>query len=421
MSGIPNFANSDLRDYGLCNKVSRELSFSVRQVWVQNSGDQIAQIGVLEDPDPCTCLQVREMFAAKNEKRTVCRMTMNCEDLELPSWVKFRRGRSSLTTKLLALGFLTSFLAGFSLAVDPSTAEVKTHLDRHQVSVAEPVHLMIEVIAGSEFEVVFPKLSQGEPWGEWTVVEVEQWDDLPVPSSQSLSNHALRQWTHTYSLECYLGGEHTIPSLTIICRNKNQPAESFSLESVSHKVQVASGISEAVNPEDFRDIKSAVELARSGDRVSRSALAIAICIVALGVVAGVVLLAKRRRIKQLSPEQIALNRILQLSSWSLNDIPHCQKYYAQLIDILRQFIGMRFGVAAPQLTTEEFLRLAFNLQHWTEDQRNALQKLLERADRVKFASEALNSDAVKSSRDEVMKFIQLSKAGAVVTSSDFAK
>ena len=57
----------------------------------------------------------------------------------------------------------------------------------------------------------------------------------------------------------------------------------------------------------------------------------------------------------------------------------------ELSDIVRRYIEARFGLRAPELTTEEFLAEAGRSADLTPSHRSLLSAFLERCDRVKFA------------------------------------
>jgi hypothetical protein len=61
------------------------------------------------------------------------------------------------------------------------------------------------------------------------------------------------------------------------------------------------------------------------------------------------------------------------------------EYYFRLADIVRGYIERRFGLLAPERTTEEFLREARQDRSLTAEQKDMLGRFLRAADLVKFA------------------------------------
>lgn len=78
-----------------------------------------------------------------------------------------------------------------------------------------------------------------------------------------------------------------------------------------------------------------------------------------------------------SPYELAIRALRQLRDANLP----VEKLYTQLSDIVRQYIEGRFGLHAPERTTEEFLAEAeLPIQHMT-----LLSAFLQECDLVKFA------------------------------------
>ncbi len=62
-----------------------------------------------------------------------------------------------------------------------------------------------------------------------------------------------------------------------------------------------------------------------------------------------------------------------------------QVFYFRLTDIVRQYVERRFDIAAPKLTTAEFLDQATRHESLDQPQQSLLRVFLSLADLVKFA------------------------------------
>ncbi|NLE65679.1 MAG: hypothetical protein GX606_07185 [Elusimicrobia bacterium] len=60
-------------------------------------------------------------------------------------------------------------------------------------------------------------------------------------------------------------------------------------------------------------------------------------------------------------------------------------YYSRLSEVLREYIGSRFGVRAPEMTTDEFMAVARSSAFLSAGQKVEIGRFLEACDRVKFA------------------------------------
>ena len=81
----------------------------------------------------------------------------------------------------------------------------------------------------------------------------------------------------------------------------------------------------------------------------------------------------------------AIERLERLQRRGLPSTAELDAWYVELSDIVRRYIEARFGLRAPELTTEEFLAEAGRSAELTPSHRSLLSAFLERCDRVKFA------------------------------------
>ena len=81
----------------------------------------------------------------------------------------------------------------------------------------------------------------------------------------------------------------------------------------------------------------------------------------------------------------AIARLDRLRRQGLPDIAGLDAWYVELSDIVRRYIEARFGLRAPERTTEEFLAEAGRSAELSPPHRELLSAFLERCDRVKFA------------------------------------
>ena len=99
-----------------------------------------------------------------------------------------------------------------------------------------------------------------------------------------------------------------------------------------------------------------------------------------------------------SPLEIALAALQKLKAANLP----VEKFYTQLSDIVRQFIEGRYGLRAPERTTEEFLAEA----RLPEQYMVLLQTFLQEADLVKFARHRPGADDMARALSAAEKFVR---------------
>ncbi|HEV58433.1 MAG TPA: hypothetical protein ENN87_13225 [Phycisphaerales bacterium] len=141
----------------------------------------------------------------------------------------------------------------------------------------------------------------------------------------------------------------------------------------------------------------------------------------IAMAAGVVILAavgsllwwRRRRRRRAGPPRvlqaahvIARGRLDALAESGLVEAGRFEPFYAQVSNILRHYIEDRFGLRAPEQTTEEFL---VELRHTDEldaATRGDLGRFLEHCDLVKFARQSATAEQMAEALDLVRRFVE---------------
>ena len=92
------------------------------------------------------------------------------------------------------------------------------------------------------------------------------------------------------------------------------------------------------------------------------------------------------RQRRISAYDKAMARLRKLEGRGLPDASAADAWYVELSATVRRYLEDRYGVRAPELTTEEFLREARRSHELTASHRELLSSFLEICDRVKFAA-----------------------------------
>lgn len=189
-----------------------------------------------------------------------------------------------------------------------------------------------------------------------------------------------------YTLVTYETGEQVVPGPTIHFRRGDGDAERLAAPDVTVAVR---SLVEAAGPtpaREPRDIKGPVAVPRD------YTLLVAIAAAVLLVLAVLVLLARRlnrpRPVAGPPPRpahERALEALAQLHAAGLVEAGRTEEYYVRLSAIVREYIEARFGLRAPEMTSEEFLQAAQRNRQLSVPQRALLDAFLREADLVKFA------------------------------------
>ena len=142
------------------------------------------------------------------------------------------------------------------------------------------------------------------------------------------------------------------------------------------------------------------------------------CLLILGLAALLILWAalvflRRRRTPRVEPtvverppHEIALEALRQLKDSELMKAPDAEPFYVRLSQIIREYIELRFGIRAPELTTEEFVREAARSDSLSSAHRLLLEDFLREADMVKFARFRPDLSSRERAVNAALRFVQ---------------
>lgn len=286
---------------------------------------------------------------------------------------------------------------------DKGPVTLTVTLDRSEAPVAWPLELTVDAVAKNGVTVTLP--TAPKTLGDMTVTKCTDDPDIPTPDG------AARQWKRTMTLESYTSGEKNIPVVTVKFSDTRDPKKPIDAElsTEAFKLKITSAIVGKPDVYKPRDIKGAVELTPQPDYMW-----IWITLAAIGGAVIALLLARyfiRRKImRALTAGEWAIRQLNILEGEHLPEAGMVEKFYVRLTLVVRQYIERRFGIAAPKLTTREFLDKVQG-KHIVDDQnRQSLQNFLSAADMVKFARFTPGPDEVNTSFDTARDFISRTAA-----------
>lgn len=277
---------------------------------------------------------------------------------------------------------------------------------------AEPVIgdtllLTLEVTAESGIELLMPEF--GQSLGRFTISEF-------VPRTKV--DQAMRTVaTQRYRLLAPLSGSYAIPPLAIEFvdhRPGQRPApegtDAYELltETLPFAVQsvLPTGATDALKPPLGELALKAPESNNTG--WYWSALLLGLMLVALAI--GVWWL-RPKGLRQQTAYQRACRRLGALFARPRPDgIAATDAFFVELSDLVRHYLEDRFGLHAPELTTEEFLEIAAGSPDLTQAHQGFLQDFLSMADRVKFAKDLPATNAIESVLNAAAQFLEQTRS-----------
>lgn len=279
-------------------------------------------------------------------------------------------------------------------------------LDRDELSIAERLQLSLTVDADEAYEVQLPKV--GDKLDQFGIV------DYSTSQPQLLDGGKVRT-VRTYVLEPFLSGDYTIPPMTVIFSRKEgaekdgAEEDEHSVETEAVTVKVTSLLPEESAALDVEDIEG--PLAPPPPSLTWLWLTLAGIAAALAVTFAIGYGLRRRRgalapVVRIPPHEVAYSDLRALIEADLVEKGLIKEFYQRLSDILRRYIENRFGLHAPERTTEEFLFELGKTDVLNGDQKGLLKVFLTHCDLVKFAELAPGTSEIQSTFDSCKAFIE---------------
>lgn len=304
-----------------------------------------------------------------------------------------------LSLRLLVPATLSA--ASASAGLEQHTGRDDVHLilriDRQAIGVVDPLRLSLHVEAPETATVLFPE--PGASLGPFQVARI-------LPRKPQAAGPERQQWQQEYILTTEQPGTLTLPALTVQVRTA---AGDIALSTEPLDISVTSLLTDHADVQAPRDIAPPVPLERRGVPPW--------VWIALGGLAGLLLLLAawwlwRRRHHRFPiwpprpAHVLALEALQRLQRDDLIAQWRVEEFYVRLSGIVRRYIEWRFGVRAPEQTTEEFLEAIFTTGGLIATHRDLLAAFLQQCDLVKFAMHQPVSGDMQRALERARAFIE---------------
>lgn len=294
--------------------------------------------------------------------------------------------RNFFMLPLFFIGFLTQ-------------AQVSSTIDTTTIRVGEEIIYSIQVEADSTDLVLFP---EGQSFNPLEVIESYDIDTTRLEDKIRLIKK--------YGLTQFDSGSYTLPSQRIVINNKP-----FNTDSV--QVEVANVVVDTTKQKMFH-IKPAFEVEEPGFDFENLLYWIIPILVIIGVAA--FLFFRRRKKKreeeaqQLPPYEEAIEALKELDHSHFLENDNSKRYYSSLTEILKRYIGREVDDSALESTSNELIeRLILHKDSgnfdFDSETINKINKILKRADLIKFAKMREQEGQAKVDRTVVEDIINETK------------
>jgi hypothetical protein len=277
--------------------------------------------------------------------------------------------RSTIHILILLLSLTVAAQPHGGHAAGGPPIKVKVSLDRQEILIGQPLHMLVEAFVPGNATLVWPPLDS-IPHFEW----------LEKGKLDSVSRTDEQYYRQYFTITSFDSGVWVIPQLPFYSGNK---------KILSDTVMLRVNYSKFDPNQDFHDIKDIIDVPNP------YAKWIPWCVGALTLMALVLvvwLVGKRKLLRRmeaaplviLTPYEEAIRQLEELYRQGAAADGQIKIYYTKLNDILRMFVLRRLGIASLAETNEELIgqirRLPLSAQQF-----DALAETLRMTDFVKFA------------------------------------
>jgi hypothetical protein len=273
-------------------------------------------------------------------------------------------------------------------------------VSRKEINIADRFRLALEVRSEEQYEVNLPEF--GEHLETFGIV------DYRVPPPQLIDDGMVLH-RKFYELEPFLSGDYTIPPMKILFRKKGEESEQkHEIESEELIIKVKSLLQKDATSLTIKEIVPPVQPAEPARWwVTYGAIG-AVVFGASGVF--VFFLRRRGReideaIRRRAANEIAYEDLEALLAEKLIEKGELKTFYLRLSGVLRHYIEDRFGLRAPERTTEEFLRDLHSTDVLVPSHKDLLRAFLQHCDMVKFAEHQPTNNEIQKAFDSCKQFI----------------
>ncbi len=291
--------------------------------------------------------------------------------------------------------------AGINQTVERGPAAVTVEADKKEITIAGRLNLSISVTVDEDYEITLPAFGE----------RLEQFGIVDYHTSQpELIENNKKRIIRSYVLEPFLSGEYSISPVKIkFFKKGEQEDKAHEIETPEIKITVKSLLPEDMKEIKLNEIKPPVAVPRSYKIWLWSG---GIAVVCIAIFTAVFIIIRRKKKEILSvdatilPHQLAYEELRRLVAEDLPGKGEIKLFYQHISGIIRRYIENRFGLNAPEQTTEEFLAgletdRAFPSQHKT-----LLNSFLKHCDLVKFAEYQPQAEDIQMTFDSCKGFIE---------------
>lgn len=284
--------------------------------------------------------------------------------------------------------------------------EVEVTLSETEATTADRITVTVRSVAppgvpgaASIDEAVFTPDPDEPSDQEWTVADARRERATVLEDGRRLERAE-------FVLEPFLPGEYTIPALTIGA----EEGPSVTTEPMSVNVASVLGDEAEAEPAGIKDIVDPPERDLTMVWILLGAVG-SVFLAAMAAIGWFVWRNMRRPVIVRAPaHDVALRRLDRLVGEGLHERGQVELFLDRASGILRRYIEDRFGLRAPEMTTDEFLRASRGSVRFSPDDVDLMERFLRQVDRVKFAAASATPDQAHEAIETIRGFVRRTRS-----------
>lgn len=289
----------------------------------------------------------------------------------------------------------------------------------------DPITVTLTMRTPQEYAVEFPPVAA---FGEIRATLGETRDPRPAADGGL-------EWRQTYTVESFTAGTLEIPPLAVKYGKRMQTATSRPASNVISKLpaaaavvfenEIAAGtlkieVRSALTSQDStmspRDVTGTIVPPWRLTPWEWAAVA-GIAILGAGLMFGVIRwiqIRRRRPPPPIAPEVWALRALAELSGGDWIESGRAKEFYYRLSEVVRKYVELKFSVAAPEMTTEEFLVALSRDRGALPFDAGRLRPFMNACDLVKYAAYGPPREDAEEALGTARSFVDSTAAAAAM-------
>ena len=289
---------------------------------------------------------------------------------------------------------------GIHKVYERGPAILTLEVDRSQITIADRLNLTISITVDEDYESELPRF--GDKLDQFGIIDYHT-------TRPELTDENRKTVSRSYILEPFLSGDYKIPPMKgLFWRHGEEETSRHEIQTEELLIVVTSLLSEEMADMKMHDIAPPVSLPRTYNMWMLSGISAAIALTILML--GIFIYRKRRAGRRVTEQRIppherAYEALGNLTDEGLIEKGEIKLFYQGVSNILRRYIEDRFGLMAPEQTTEEFLTSLKESKGVIMQYGSLLETFLSGCDLVKFAEHQPTTGDIQSMFNACKAFI----------------